>query len=169
MNTICARGVSALLLCLAASGCASLQHQAFREPETEIDAAQIAGGLQSQHFDLDLNIYNPNYYRLDASRIRYKVLLDSVEVATGMIERRVTLKPRDSVTVRVPVDVAEKALPAVIGSALRGFLTGGVGFELDGEMRIETIFGSVTRQFVQKGKYDPIRGHVTIYKRDQSN
>jgi LEA14-like dessication related protein len=158
-----ARGAGALLLCAVAAGCASLQRQAFQEPEVVIDAAAIAGGLQSQHFDLDLAIYNPNHYRLDASRFRYRVLLDSVEVATGTLERRVTLNARDSAVVRVPVDVNPRAFPTVIAGFLRNM--GSIPFQLGGEMRIETIFGGVNRAFEQTGTYDPLRGHVTIFKR----
>jgi LEA14-like dessication related protein len=163
MTKFYARGVGALLVCVYAAGCASLQRQAFQEPEVVIDAAAIAGGLQSRHFELDLAIYNPNQYRLDASRFRYRVLLDSIEVATGSLERRVTLMPRDSATVRVPVDVDARALPTVIA----GFIlnSGTIPFELAGEMRIETIFGGVTRAFAQVGTYELLSGRVTIFKR----
>jgi hypothetical protein len=128
-----------------------------------VDAAALEGGLQSQHFELDLNIYNPNNYRLDGSRIRYKALSDSMEIASGVIEKRVTLQPRDSTIVRVPVDVEARAIPALITSF---FMNGGsVAWQLVGDMRIETIFGSVTRPFEQHGTYNPITKRITIFKR----
>lgn len=163
MTLSSARVASALLAVVLCAACGALQRQAFREPDVVVDAAALAGGLQSQHFELDLNIYNPNNYRLDASRIRYRALADSMEIASGIIERRVTLRPRDSVTVRVPVDVNERAIPALVMSfALNG---GEVAWQLVGDMRIETVFGSVTRPFDQRGTYNPFTRRVTIFKR----
>ena len=160
MTKLTARVASALLLCVWSAGCS----QAFREPEILIDAAALAGGLNSQHFELDLNIYNPNHYRLDASQIHYNLIVDSTAVASGLIERRITLKPRDSSTVRAPVDVEMRAVgPMLLRFVFRG---GELPFQLTGEMRIETIFGGVTRSFDQRGTYDPIRGRVTIFKRN---
>lgn len=163
MRMISARGACALVVCVLAAGCATLQRQAFREPEVAIDAAALAGGLQSQHLELDLEIYNPNNYRLDASRIRYKLLVDSVDLANGMIERRVTLPPRDSTTVRAPVDVNRQELPGLFVRTVAN--SGILPFQLVGEMRIETTFGSVTRQFDQRGTIEPFTGRVTIFKR----
>jgi len=163
MTKLNARGASALIFCVWVAGCGVMQRQAFREPEVIIDAAALAGGLDSQHFELDLNIYNPNHYRLDGSRIRYKALADSMEIASGVIERRVTLKPRDSVTVRVPVDVDARAVPALIMSFFMN--RGSVSWQLIGDMRIETVFGSVTRSFEQRGTYNPLTKRVTIYRR----
>jgi LEA14-like dessication related protein len=126
------------------------------------DAAALAGDVQSQRFELDLTIYNPNNYRLDASQIRYKLAVDSVDLATGVIERRVTLKPRDSAVVRVPVEVDQRAFPRLLAGI---FTKGSLSFQLSGTMRIETVLVRVTRAFDQQGTYNPLSGRVTIFNR----
>jgi LEA14-like dessication related protein len=163
MTKLSARVAGAFLSGLLFAGCATVQYQAFREPEVTVDAAALASGLQSLSFDLDMHIFNPNHYRLDASRIRYRLLVDSIDLASGMIERRVTLRPRDTVTVRAPVEVDGLAVPPLVIRFL--FSNGSLPFQLVGDMRIETTFGSVTREFDQRGTYELGTGRVTIFKR----
>jgi LEA14-like dessication related protein len=163
MTRFTARDAAAFLLCLYCAACKTLQQQAFREPDVIVDTAALAGGIQSRHFELDLAIYNPNRYRLDASRIRYRLVVDSIDIASGTIERRVTLPPRGTASVRAPVDVEERALPTVLMSAFAN--RGSVSFHLAGDMRIETTFGSVTRPFEQRGTYELLTGRITIFKR----
>jgi len=51
-----------------------------------------------------LSVYNPNGYRMDATRMTYNVTVgDSVRLATGTVDNRFTVNENDSSVVTVPV------------------------------------------------------------------
>ena len=56
---------------------------------------------------MKLNVYNPNGYRLDATRLTYNVLVgdsgSSVDLATGVLDSQFTVQSGDSTTVTIPV------------------------------------------------------------------
>jgi len=48
---------------------------------------QVGGvGLTGGTLDVILSVYNPNGYRLDATRITYKVMVDSLDVGAGALD-----------------------------------------------------------------------------------
>jgi LEA14-like dessication related protein len=162
MTRLHARVVGALSLCMLLGGCAFVQRQAFGEPQVTVSDVALGGGLQTGRLDVDLSVYNPNNYRLDASRIRYQATVDSMVIAEGTIDRRVTLRPRDSTTIRIPVTYEYNKLP---GLFVRFAQTGSLLFRIAGDLRIETALGSVTRAFDQRGSYDGVR--VSILPRSR--
>ena len=77
-----------------------------------------------------LSVYNPNGYRLDATRLSYNVLVgDSVQFATGTVDSRFTVNGNDSSVVTIPVSFTYSG----IGAAGRQLLnTGGVNYRVRG-------------------------------------
>src|SRR5919201_1290616 len=83
---------------LVGAGCASLGRNAFKEPVVNVKNVVLNGvGLQGGSIDVVLNVYNPNGYRLDATRLTYKLLLDTVTFATGALDQRFTVQDKDSI------------------------------------------------------------------------
>ena len=89
---------------LGASGCASLAKQAFANPVVEVKNVVVKGvGTQGGSLDVILDVYNPNEYRMDATKLSYTVWVDTNQVALGEIEKLVTLKDKGHSEVIVPV------------------------------------------------------------------
>ena len=106
------------------AGCKTLARQAFANPVVEVKDVRVKGvGTQGGSLDLVLDVYNPNEYRIDARRISYSVVVDSSEIATGEIERLVTLTDKGHSEIVVPVNFTYAAVQkAVMKFALRGSL-----------------------------------------------
>ena len=68
------------------AGCSALGRAAFENPVVTLRDVKVRGvGLTGGSLDVLLSVYNPNHYRLDATRLTYRVNLagDSVTVASG--------------------------------------------------------------------------------------
>ncbi len=94
---------------VAVAACSFLGKQAFEQPIVHLQKVEIAGiGLTGGSLNVELSVYNPNHYRLDATRLTYRVLLnsDSVTLADGAMEQPFTVKDNDSTIVKIPVNFA---------------------------------------------------------------
>ena len=107
--------IAVMLVTVAAmSGCASLGMAGFREPIVSFKDVKVRGlGLSGGSLDAYLSIYNPNGFRLDATRLTYNVLVGQNQLGTGALNSRFTVQNGDSTTVRIPIDFTY----AGIGSA----------------------------------------------------
>ena len=75
---------------------------AFEQPVVKLKDVRVRGvGLTGGSLDVLLSVYNPNHYRLDATRLTYQVNLagDSVHVANGAMDNRFTVNDNDSTVV----------------------------------------------------------------------
>jgi LEA14-like dessication related protein len=142
----------ALLLCAIVSGCAALMRQAFAPPTIAVSDVRLAGvGTQGGTINVMLTLHNPNGYRIDATDVHYNLRVDTLLIATGTINQRVTLLQKDSAKVRVPVNFGLKEV-LLAGQQLSK--TGSLPFKVDGEITVETAFGNIRRAFAQTGTYD---------------
>ncbi len=83
-------------------------------------------GLTGGSLDVVLSVYNPNHYRLDATRLTYQVLLnvgDSVTLASGTLDKQFTVQENDSAVVTIPVNFTY----AGVGAAGEGAAQHGCG------------------------------------------
>lgn len=137
------------------SGCATLARQAFTNPVVSVKDVRVKGiGLQGGSLDLILDVYNPNEYRLDASRITYQVWVDSSQIATGDIEKLVTLTDKGNSEVVVPVNFTFAAVQkALVHYAQRG----SVDYRVTGVFTMKTPFGSITRPYAGAGRLDTFK------------
>ena len=63
----------AMFALVAVSACASLGRGIFQEPIVNFKDLRVRGlGLSGGSLDVYLNIYNPNQFRLDATRLTYR-------------------------------------------------------------------------------------------------
>jgi LEA14-like dessication related protein len=148
--------VSAVTLAAAAAGCATLARQAFQEPVVSVRNIRLNGlGLTGGSVDVDLAVYNPNNYRLDATRLTYRLLFDTVEFATGALTQQQTVQSRDTAIVRIPVNFTYRG----VGEAGRQILqTGTVNYRLAGDVTVGSPLGNFTVPYSTTGRFSTLGG-----------
>jgi LEA14-like dessication related protein len=141
---------------LGATACGALYRQAFKEPVITLQNVRLAGlGVTGGNLDVVLNVYNPNGYRLDATRLNYRVSVEDTQLASGVLDSRFTVQNEDSTTVRIPVSFTFSGLGAA-GRAI--FNTGSVNYRVTGDVAVGTPVGSFTIPFSQTGRYSTFGG-----------
>jgi LEA14-like dessication related protein len=133
-----------LVLALASlllAGCREAAERIFRPPEAELRGVRLGKlGGRGGSLEITLAIRNPNGYRLTATGASYRLLVsDSIEVGHGASTDTVSLGARDSVKVRLPVEVDWAGLQR----ALRGAAEDGqLSYRIVGDIRTETPLGA---------------------------
>ena len=135
------------------AGCSALGRAAFENPVVTLRDVKVRGvGLTGGSLDVLLSVYNPNHYRLDATRLTYRVNLagDSVTVASGALDSRFTVQENDSTTVTIPVSFTY----AGIGAAGRSILnTGAVDYHVLGDVTVGSPVGNFTVPYSSTGRF----------------
>ena len=141
----------------AAAGCASIARRAFQEPVVSVRDIRLNGiGLTGGSVDVALNVYNPNNYRLDATRVTYRLLFDTVTFATGALTERQTVQARDTLRVSIPVNFSYRG----VGEAGRQILnTGSVNYRLLGDVTVGSPVGSFTVPYSTTGRFSTLGGN----------
>jgi hypothetical protein len=143
------------LLTTSTLGCASLARHAFATPIVTLKDVQVKTiGLTGGAVDLVLEVNNPNEYRLDANRVTYTLVVDSTTIATGQITQLVTLPPKQTSEVRLPVSIGVKEL---MGAARVMNKSGAVTYHVIGEVTVATPFGTITRPYDSVGQFEAMR------------
>lgn len=146
-----------LLLSLAGAGagaCASLARSSFQNPTVELKNVVVKGiGLNGGSLDVILDVHNLNDYRIDASRVTYTVFAESLQVATGEVTKRVTLDNKSISTIVLPVTFSMRELSQAANVLLQ---RGSIEYTVQGDFTLETPFGSITRPYSGKGRYDSL-------------
>lgn len=136
-----------------AAGCAMLGKAAFEQPVVKLKDVRVRGvGLTGGSLDVLLSVYNPNHYRLDATRLTYQVNLagDSVTVANGEMNDHFTVNDNDSTVVTIPVSFTY----AGIGAAGRSILnTGAVNYHVLGEVSVGSTVGTFKVPYSSTGRF----------------
>lgn len=137
----------------ALAACSVLGKAAFQNPMVSLHSVAIRGlGLTGGSLDVQLSVYNPNGYRLDATHLNYRVNLagDSVTVASGALDTRTTVQSKDSTIVTIPVDFTY----AGIGQAGRALLnTGAVNYHVLGDVTVGSPVGNFTVPYSTVGRF----------------
>jgi LEA14-like dessication related protein len=149
--------ISAVTLAAAAGGCATLARQAFREPVVSVREVRLNGlGFSGGSVDLALAVYNPNNYRLDATRITYRLLFDTVTFATGALTEHQSVQARDTLRVVIPVNFTYRG----VGEAGRQILnTGSVNYRLLGDVTVGSPLGNFTVPYNTAGRFSTLGGN----------
>jgi LEA14-like dessication related protein len=138
----------------ATAACSTIGRQAFAEPIVSLKNVQVASlGLTGGNLNVILNVYNPNGYRLDATRLTYRLLVDSTPLGNGVMDSRFTVQDKDSTTVTIPVSFNWSGLGAGVRSI---FNTGAVNYTVSGDVRVGTPVGDFTIPYSQKGRYSTL-------------
>ena len=146
--------VLSIVLLVAASACASIARSSFQNPTVELKDIVVKGvGLNGGSLDVLLDVYNPNDYRIDASRVTYTVFAESLQVATGEVTRMTTLDNRKMSTITLPVTFTMRELTQAANVLLQ---RGSIEYTVQGEFTLATPFGNITRPYKGKGRYDSL-------------
>jgi LEA14-like dessication related protein len=135
--------------------CATLGQATFREPVVTYRDAVVTGlGISGGSIDVVLSVYNPNSFRLDGTKLTYRLAVDSVPFGTGELNDRFSVQEGDSTTVRLPLSFTY----AGVGQAGRQLIqTGSVQYTVTGEITVGTPLGSFTRPYSGRGRLTTIR------------
>ena len=147
----------AALAVFAIAGCASLGlGGGFQQPVVNFKDLRVRGlGLTGGSLDAYLNVYNPNGYKLDATRLTYTVAVDNNPLGTGALDSRFTVQNHDSTTVRIPIDFTY----AGIGSAARQMMnSGSVPYTINGDVTVATPAGNFTVPYSSTGRFSAFGG-----------
>ena len=139
------------------AGCSALGKQAFQQPIVHLQDVRVNGvGLTGGNLDVKLSVYNPNGYRMDATRMTYNVIVgDSVRFATGAVDSRFTVNSNDSSVVTIPVSFSYTG----IGAAGRQMMnTGGVNYHVNGDVTVGTVVGNFTVPYSATGRFNALTG-----------
>jgi len=136
-------------------GCASIGKQMLKEPVVTLKDVKLVGfGLTGGTLDVYLNVYNPNEFRLDGSRLTYQVFADSVAVGGGTLDQQFTVQEGDSTAIRLPLTFTYAGL----GAAARQMQNqGSVNYRVKGEIEVATPIGRFTRPYDQNGRFTLLR------------
>ncbi len=149
---------TAALVAFAVAGCASLGALGgFKEPIVTFKDLRVRGlGLTGGSLDAYLNVYNPNGFRLDATRLTYEVTVgNDAQLGTGVLDSRFTVQDKDSTTVRIPIDFTY----AGIGAAARQMMqSGSVPYNVAGDVTVSTPVGNFTVPYSGTGRFSAFGG-----------
>ena len=138
---------------LVGGACNRLGQAAFQQPIVNLRDVKVRGvGLTGGSLDVMLSVYNPNRFRLDATRLTYRVALagDSITLATGALDSRFTVQESDSTVVTIPVTFTY----AGVGAAGRSILaTGAVNYHVLGDVTVGSPVGNFTVPYSSTGRF----------------
>ena len=149
---------AAMVLALgAASACATLGGlSGFKEPIVSFRDLKVRGlGLSGGSLDAYLSIYNPNGYRLDATRLTYNVLVGQNQLGTGSLDSRFTVQNNDSTIVRIPIDFTYNGIGAAAQQMMQ---SGSVPYTVTGDVTVATPVGNFTRPYTGTGRFSAFGG-----------
>jgi LEA14-like dessication related protein len=148
--------VGAAMMLGASVGCATLARRSFTEPVVTLKDVRLNGvGLTGGSLDIVLNVYNPNRFPLDATRLTYQVFVDSVPFGTGATDARFTVRSGDSTAVRLPLAFTW----AGVGQAGRSLMnTGTVNYRVTGDLTVGSSVGTFTLRYDRSGRYSTLSG-----------
>ncbi len=149
--------IAAMFVAVAAMGaCASLGSGVFQEPIVTFKDLKVRGlGLSGGTLDAYVNVYNPNGFRLDASRLTYNVMVGQNQLGTGALNSRFTVQDRDSTTIRIPIDFTYAGIGAAGTQMMQ---QGSVPYTITGDVTVATPLGNFTRPYTGTGRFSAFGG-----------
>jgi LEA14-like dessication related protein len=150
----------AVLVTILAAGaaCATFGRGAFKEPVVTLKDVRINGlGLNGGSMDIVLNVYNPNGYRLDATRLTYRLFVDTIPFGTGATDSNFSVAKGDSTQVRLPLNFSW----AGVGQAGRQLLnTGTVNYRVAGDLTVGSAVGTMKIPYDRTGRFSTLGGNA---------
>ena len=145
--------IAVIALTLVVAACSALGRQAFQNPVVNLRDVRVLGlGTSGGNLEVQLSVYNPNNFRLDATRLTYRVFVgDSVGLATGAVDTRTTVQAADSTIVKVPVSFTYSGLGAAASQLLR---TGAVNYKVNGDVTVGSVVGNFTVPYSTTGQFN---------------
>jgi LEA14-like dessication related protein len=149
--------IVAMLMAVAGmAACASLGSGVFQEPIVTFKDLKVRGlGLSGGTLDAYVNVYNPNGFRLDATRLTYNVKVGQNQLGTGALDSRFTVQDKDSTTIRIPIDFTYAGIGAAGTQMMQ---QGSVPYTITGDVTVATPLGNFTRPYTGTGRFSAFGG-----------
>ncbi|MEO7042687.1 MAG: LEA type 2 family protein [Gemmatimonadaceae bacterium] len=145
-----------ILAVAALGGCASLGVGGFKQPIVNFNDLQVEGiGTKGGTVDVVLSVYNPNGYRLDATQLTYRLLVDTTAVGDGVYKSQFTVQSGDSAIVRLPVNLSYSGLAAAAKQLKE---KGSVNYRVIGDVTVSTPVGNFTQPYDRTGRFSTLSG-----------
>lgn len=145
--------IAVVAVALTLAGCSALGRAAFQNPVVSLRDVRVLGlGTTGGQLEVQLGVYNPNQYRLDATRLTYRVFVgDSVGVASGALDTQTTVQAGDSTIVRVPIAFTYSGVGAAAMQLMR---TGSVTYRVGGDVTVGSPVGNFTVPYNTTGQFN---------------
>ena len=141
---------------LVSASCAGLGRGGFRDPIVTFKNVRVGGiGLSGGTLDVILSVYNPNGYRLDASRVTYKVMVDSLDVGAGAMDKHFLVPSNDSAEVVLPLRFSWNGLSAAGRELMKN---GTIPYRVLGDLTVGSGVGDFTIQYDRTGNFNSLGG-----------
>lgn len=148
------RGAILSLALLAA--CASLQRFSFEQPTAELRTIRVLSvDATGGQLELVVDIYNPNDYRLRASRLDARLDVEGTRLAEAEVDENIVIEPVGYTAIELPTRFTWEGVAATIGSFLE---QDSVGYRLETRLRLQLPAGE-RRVFLRRSGRVPIRGN----------
>lgn len=139
---------------LVSASCGGLGKGGFRDPIVTFKNVQVGGiGLTGGTLDVVLSVYNPNGYRLDASRITYKVMVDSLDVGAGALDKHFSVASNDSADVVLPLHFSWTGVNAAGRELMKN---GTIPYRVLGDLTVGSGVGDFTIQYDRTGNFNSL-------------
>ncbi|HEY7878180.1 MAG TPA: LEA type 2 family protein [Gemmatimonadaceae bacterium] len=137
-------------------GCATLGRGAFQNPIVSLRDVHVNGvGLNGGSVDVVVGVYNPNHYDLNATRMTYRVYVDTVALGNGATDVPASIGGGDSTEVHLPLKFTWAGVGA-LGRELIG--TGTVTYRILGDMTVGSSLGTFTLPYDRTGRFSTLGG-----------
>lgn len=120
-------------------------------PEVSVQEVRLSGiGISGGSMNVDLELRNPNRFRIEAPVINYRVLVDTVLIGSGTYEGDFSLRGRRSTSIRIPV----RFKYSDIGPTGRALLSSGtVEYRIVGDVTAGSSYGPVAGPYDRSGEF----------------
>jgi hypothetical protein len=124
-----------------------------------LTAALTSGGALPLTFTLNVGVHNPNQQTAGLNRLEWILLIDDIEMVSGVNEMPVTIPAQGDVMIPLSMNIdLRKALSGKSGQAMANF-----GYNLAGANGVPTRIKLKAKPTIMVGKY-PVSypGYITI-------
>ena len=147
-----------VLALVAIGGCSFLGRQLFKQPVVTLRDVRLVGlGVFGGNLDVVVSVYNPNDYQLDATQLRYQLLVDTVAVADGTLTDRQAFRSGDSTIVHIPVQFSYNGVNAAGRQLMQ---TGAVDYQIVGDVTVGSPIGTRTFPFTSRGRFSTLNSKL---------
>jgi LEA14-like dessication related protein len=144
------------LLALVSASCGGLGRGGFREPQVNFKDVRVGGlGLTGGTLDIVLSVYNPNSFRLDASRLTYQLIVDTLPLGSGAMDRHFSVGGNDSADVELPLKFTWSGATAAAREMMN---SGSVPYRVLGDLTVGSGVGDFTIQYDRTGHFNSMSG-----------
>ena len=145
--------IAFVAVAVVVAACSALGRSAFQNPVVNLRDVRVLGlGTTGGQLEVHLGVRNPNGYRLDATRLTYRVFVgDTVGLANGALDTQTTVQAGDSTVVKIPVSFTYSGLGAAATQLLR---TGAVNYRVTGDVTVGSVVGNFTVPYSASGQFN---------------